>query len=171
MEMCILQRSAECCPMFFKGVRALGLRVFYVKYFVFPTPPLPLVGFWWILVHNVEMCILQGEYWWWSIIYMYSDVSCTSLVVPYFLPLFPWHLGTGSLSFMCLIRFFKCFSPISCIHVKMPLCTPLCHLDNYTCIVHISLPLSFTCVDPGPFTLKVSIYPSFCQYAANVNHG
>ena len=99
---------------------------------------------------------------------MYSDVSCTSLVVPYFLPLFPWHLGTGSLSFMCLIRFFKCFSPISCIHVKMPLCTPLCHLDNYTCIVHISLPLSFTCVDPGPFTLKVSIYPSFCQYAANV---
>ena len=37
VEMCILQ--GECC--FFKGVRALGLRIFYAKYmyFVFATPP------------------------------------------------------------------------------------------------------------------------------------
>ena len=27
VEMCILQ--GECCPVFFKGVRALGLRIFY----------------------------------------------------------------------------------------------------------------------------------------------
>ena len=35
VEMCILQGG--CCPMFFKGVRALGLRIFYAKYFVFAT--------------------------------------------------------------------------------------------------------------------------------------
>ena len=43
VEMCILQ--GECCPMFFKGVRALGLRIFHAKYFVFATPPKPLGDF------------------------------------------------------------------------------------------------------------------------------
>ena len=43
VEMCILQ--GECCPIFFEGVGALGLMIFYAKYFVFPTPPKPFEGF------------------------------------------------------------------------------------------------------------------------------
>ena len=37
LEICILK--GECCAMFFEGVWALGLRIFYAKYFVFATPP------------------------------------------------------------------------------------------------------------------------------------
>ena len=63
VEMCILQ--GECFPVFFKGVKALGLRIFHAKYFVFATPPKPWGGIWMKLGtkkdHNVEISILQGE--------------------------------------------------------------------------------------------------------------